>query len=151
MILMDFISPGDPAATPAGVPGDVLIVEDDAIIALDFEQTVAEFGVTSVRIASSVARALAMIAERIPDFALLDIGLSEEKSFASPSGWQRLKSRLPLCRATVTIGSFHRNIQTGPSSQNRFRGMSCSRFCRIGKATARNDPASRHLGGNSGL
>ena len=79
---MDSISPGDPAATPAGVPGDVLIVEDDAIIALDFEQTVAEFGVTSVRIASSVARALAMIAERIPDFALLDIGLSEEKSFA---------------------------------------------------------------------
>lgn len=70
------------AATPAGVPGDILIVEDDAIIALDFEQTVAEFGVTRVRIASSVAQALVMIAERSPDFALLDIGLSEEKSFA---------------------------------------------------------------------
>jgi CheY-like chemotaxis protein len=70
------------AATPAGVPGDILIVEDDAIIALDFEQTVAEFGVTRVRIASSVAQALVMIAERSPDFVLLDIGLSEEKSFA---------------------------------------------------------------------
>ena len=70
------------AATPAGVPGDILIVEDDAIIALDFEQTVAEFGVTRVRIASSVAQALEMIAERAPDFGLLDIGLSEEKSFA---------------------------------------------------------------------
>jgi CheY-like chemotaxis protein len=70
------------AATPTDVPGDILIVEDDAIIALDFEQTVAEFGVTRVRIASSVAQALEMIAERAPDFGLLDIGLSEEKSFA---------------------------------------------------------------------
>ncbi|WP_438279083.1 response regulator [Nitrobacter sp.] len=76
------IVPGVAAATSAGMPGDILIVEDDAIIALDFEQTVAEFGVTRVRVASSVAQALVMIAERAPDFALLDIGLSEEKSFA---------------------------------------------------------------------
>ncbi|WP_412773686.1 response regulator [Nitrobacter sp.] len=67
---------------PADVPGDILIVEDDAIIALDFEQMVVEFGVTGVRIASSVAQALEMIDERAPDFALLDIGLSKEKSFA---------------------------------------------------------------------
>lgn len=76
------IVPGVSAATSAGMPGDILIVEDDAIIAIDFEQTVAEFGVTRVRVASSVAQALVMIAERAPDFALLDIGLSEEKSFA---------------------------------------------------------------------
>jgi CheY-like chemotaxis protein len=76
------VVPDNPAAMPADMPGDVLIVEDDVIIALDFEQTVAEFGVTSIRIASSVAQALAMIAEHHPDFALLDIGLSEEKSFA---------------------------------------------------------------------
>jgi CheY-like chemotaxis protein len=76
------IVPDASAAMQAGIPGNVLIVEDDAIIALDFEQTVAEFGVTLVRIASNVTQALAMIAERPPDFALLDIGLSEEKSFA---------------------------------------------------------------------
>jgi CheY-like chemotaxis protein len=79
---MDSIVPDGSAAMPAGMPDDVLIVEDDAIIALDFEQTVAEFGVASVRIASSVTQALAMVAELAPDFALLDIGLSEEKSFA---------------------------------------------------------------------
>jgi CheY-like chemotaxis protein len=76
------IVPDGSPGMPAGVPADVLIVEDDAIIALDFEQTVAEFGVPLVRIASNVAQALAMVAERPPDFALLDIGLSEEKSFA---------------------------------------------------------------------
>jgi CheY-like chemotaxis protein len=85
------VVPDDPAAMPASVPDDVLIVEDDAIIALDFEQTVSEFGVTGVRIASSVAQALAMIAEHPPDFALLDIGLSEEKSFAVATRLAALK------------------------------------------------------------
>ena len=66
----------------ARVPADVLIVEDDAIIALDFEDTIIGFGVKTVRIAGNVARALQLIDERAPDFALLDIGLMQEKSFA---------------------------------------------------------------------
>jgi DNA-binding NtrC family response regulator len=65
-----------------GMPSDVLIVEDDPIIALDFEDTILGFGVQRVRTAASVARALDMIAERAPDFALLDVGLVREKSFA---------------------------------------------------------------------
>lgn len=69
------------SALPDGLPNDVLIVEDDPIIALDFEDTISGFGVKSVRCASSVAHALVMIDERVPDFALLDVGLSREKSF----------------------------------------------------------------------
>ena len=65
-----------------GMPGDVLIVEDDPIIALDFEDTILGLGVKEVRTAGNVARALEMIAERAPDFALLDVGLTREKSFA---------------------------------------------------------------------
>ena len=64
------------------VPGDVLVVEDDAIIAMDFEETISGFGVKAVRTAGSVARAIQLIDERVPDFALLDIGLVAEKSFA---------------------------------------------------------------------
>ena len=64
------------------MPDDVLIVEDDPIIALDFEDTILGFGVKTVRTAGSVARALEMIADRPPDFALLDVGLVREKSFA---------------------------------------------------------------------
>ena len=63
-------------------PRDVLIVEDDPIIALDFEDTILGLGVKEVRTAGNVARALEMIAERAPDFALLDVGLTREKSFA---------------------------------------------------------------------
>src|ERR1700733_6411470 len=64
------------------MPEDVLIVEDDPIIALDFEDTILGFGVKTIRTAGSVAKALDMIAQRAPDFALLDVGLVREKSFA---------------------------------------------------------------------
>lgn len=64
------------------IPADVLIVEDDPIIAIDFEDRLIGFGVRSVRTVASVARALQAIAERAPDFALLDVELVREKSFA---------------------------------------------------------------------
>ena len=70
----------EPAQT-LGLPSDVLIVEDDPIIALDFEDRIIGFGVKAVRCASSVAHALMLIDERAPDFALLDVGLAREKSF----------------------------------------------------------------------
>jgi CheY-like chemotaxis protein len=69
-------------ASPNRIPNDVLVVEDDSIIALDFEDTIRGFGVKTVRSAASVAKALDLIADRIPDFALLDVGLVREKSFA---------------------------------------------------------------------
>jgi ActR/RegA family two-component response regulator len=74
-----------------GMPDDVLIVEDDAIIALDFEDTIIGFGVKHVRCAGSVARALRLVEERAPDFALLDVGLVSEKSFAIAERLQEMK------------------------------------------------------------
>lgn len=74
-----------------GMPNDVLIVEDDPIIALDFEDTVLGFGVKAVRTAASVARALDMIADRPPDFALLDVSLIRENSFAVAERLEVLK------------------------------------------------------------
>jgi CheY-like chemotaxis protein len=74
-----------------GMPDDVLVVEDDAIIALDFEDTILGFGVKTVRSATSVAQALEMIGDRAPDFALLDVGLVREKSFAVGERLEALK------------------------------------------------------------
>ena len=79
----------DPAPCE-GMPGDVLVVEDDPIIALDFEDTILGFGVKTVRIAANVAKALDMIADRPPQFALLDVGLIREKSFAVAERLQAL-------------------------------------------------------------
>jgi CheY-like chemotaxis protein len=84
------MEPACPDGSPA-LPDDVLIVEDDAIIALDFEDTILGFGVKTVRTAASVAKALEMIADRAPDFALLDVGLVHEKSFAIAERLDALK------------------------------------------------------------
>jgi CheY-like chemotaxis protein len=67
---------------PDGMPDDVLIVEDDPIIALDFEDTISGFGARTVRTAGSVAAALQLIEQRAPDFALLDVSLGRETSLA---------------------------------------------------------------------
>jgi CheY-like chemotaxis protein len=84
---MDAFSPDRPPV----FPNDVLIVEDDPIIALDFEDRILGLGVGRVRTAGSVARALDMIAGRAPDFALLDIELMREKSFAVAERLQALQ------------------------------------------------------------
>lgn len=78
-------------ASPEGMPNDVLIVEDDPIIALDFEDTLLGFGVKNVRSAANVAKALNLIADRPPDFALLDVSLIREKSFAVAERLEALK------------------------------------------------------------
>jgi two-component sensor histidine kinase/CheY-like chemotaxis protein len=60
---------------------DVLLVEDNMIIALDVEETLRGFGIKEVRTAATVAQALAEIEVKRPDFGLLDINLGAEKSF----------------------------------------------------------------------
>ena len=78
-------------ASHDGMPNDVLVVEDDPIIALDFEDTILGFGVKMVRTAANVAKALDMIADRPPQFALLDVSLIHEKSFAVAERLQALE------------------------------------------------------------
>lgn len=80
----------DPASH-YGMPNDVLIVEDDPIIALDFEDTILGLGVKTVRAAANVAKALELIADRPPEFALLDVSLIREKSFAVAERLEALK------------------------------------------------------------
>jgi CheY-like chemotaxis protein len=75
----------------ARLPAEVLIVEDDPMIALDFEETILGFGVKAIRTAGSVTKALEMIADRAPDCALLDVGLVREKSFAVAERLSELK------------------------------------------------------------
>ena len=67
----------EPAALDL-IPENVLIVEDDLLIALDFEDMMISLGAKTVRTAATVARALEMITDRAPDFALLDVGLIRE-------------------------------------------------------------------------
>lgn len=63
------------------MPDNVLLVEDNMIIALDTEDAIRGLGVKTVRTAAGVAEALRQIEERAPDFALLDVNLGAETSF----------------------------------------------------------------------
>src|SRR3984957_10031222 len=89
-----------------GMPGDVLIVEDDPIIALGVEDMILGFGVGMVRTAASVIRALDMIADRAPDFALLDVGLVREKSFAIAERLDALKIPFVFVTGYRAAGTF---------------------------------------------
>jgi DNA-binding NtrC family response regulator len=101
-------------AFPDGMPNDVLIVEDDPIIALGLEDTILGFGVATVRTAASVARALEMIAEREPDFALLDVGLVREKSFAIAERLEVLRIPFAFVTGYGAAGTFPARFASKP-------------------------------------
>ena len=69
-----------PRTNPAIQPGRVLVVEDSIIIALDTEENLRRLGVGDVQLESSVAGALAAIADHAPDFAIIDFNLGGESS-----------------------------------------------------------------------
>lgn len=71
---------GTPSHAPGGLPARVLVVEDSIIIALDTEENLKRLGVAEVQVESSVAGALAAIADNPPDFALIDFNLGGESS-----------------------------------------------------------------------
>jgi DNA-binding response OmpR family regulator len=58
----------------------VLLVEDEVLVALDIAQQIADAGFEVVGPATSVAKAIALIAERGCDLALLDVNLGHETS-----------------------------------------------------------------------
>jgi DNA-binding NtrC family response regulator len=121
------MEPGPADGTPA-LPEDVLIVEDDPIIALDFEDTILGFGVKTVRTAASVVKALEMIADRAPDFALLDVGLVHEKSFTIAERLEALKIRFAFVTGYGTPGTFpaafaHKPTLPKPYSTDALRAL----------------------------
>jgi CheY-like chemotaxis protein len=74
-------SSNEPGLPRRPKPVDVLLVEDNFIIALDTEDMLRQLGVENVRTAVSVIQALDFIEAGTPHFALLDVNLGDEKCF----------------------------------------------------------------------
>jgi light-regulated signal transduction histidine kinase (bacteriophytochrome) len=89
-------------AAPPGIPGRlsgyVLVVEDNIIIALDAEEMLTDLGAIRIDIAGRVSEALALIAAKRPDFAVLDVNLGTEMSFPVATALRALG--VPFCFAT---------------------------------------------------
>jgi CheY-like chemotaxis protein len=88
VIAAQAINPSAPASVPAPdatltapIPGEVLVVEDNLIIALDAEDMLRKIGVKTVHVVGGVEEALQLIEQRPPDFTLLDVNLGKETSF----------------------------------------------------------------------
>jgi CheY-like chemotaxis protein len=113
----------------ATCPKDVLIVEDDPLLALDFEDRLLRLGVQSVRSAGTVATALDLIAGRAPDFALLDVGLFSEKSFAVAERLTALKIPFAFvtgyCEDQVPEAFADRPMLSKPYSQDALQALLC--------------------------
>lgn len=67
-------------AQPDARPGDVLVIEDNMIIALETEDNLKRLGVRSIRVESGCNGALSAIAAQRPDFAIVDFNLGNESS-----------------------------------------------------------------------
>ena len=87
-------------ATPgAALQGlSVLVVEDETIVSLLVESMLMDFGCKDVWYASSVAEALAILAERTPDAAVLDVNLDGETAY--PIARQLDAAQVPFVFAT---------------------------------------------------
>lgn len=82
-----FLEEGSSAAAAARTPaqhaafsGDVMILEDNMIIAMDAEDMVMGMGAKTVKVASTVAEALRILETFRPTFCLLDVNLGLETS-----------------------------------------------------------------------
>ncbi|MGB3455836.1 MAG: response regulator [Litorimonas sp.] len=60
--------------------GDVLVVEDNFIIAMDVEELVSQLGATTVHLASTVSEALDLLDAHAMSAAILDFNLGEDTS-----------------------------------------------------------------------
>lgn len=61
----------------SGTLGRILLVEDDAILALATEQALLDAGATRVTVCSTTAEALAALRQEKPDGMVLDVHLSD--------------------------------------------------------------------------
>ena len=62
---------------PARLPDTVLVVEDDAILAMNIEEALADAGVKQVELTASTEAALAALRSETPDAIVLDVHLSD--------------------------------------------------------------------------
>jgi CheY-like chemotaxis protein len=92
----DFMPVGS-LAIGSGI-GRVLLVEDSMLIALDAEDALTACGIGEVVIAPNVSKALAVMAEALPDFAVLDYNLGDETSEAVARALA--EAGVPYCFAT---------------------------------------------------
>jgi len=95
---------------------DVLIIEDEPIIAMDLEAMVTDLGHSVTRIARTHAEAVAAIAEQAPGLVLADIQLAD-----GSSGLDAVNDILTVCNVPVVfITAYPERLLTGDRPEPTF-------------------------------
>lgn len=107
-------------SSPQDLPVDVLIVEDDPLIAIDVEESLRQLGIRSIRTAASVELALALIANRHPEFALLNVNLGRENTFLIATELERLKTPFAFLTGYGARAEFAKRFADRPKLNKPF-------------------------------
>lgn len=68
--------------TVGGIPPGVLVVEDEAIVALDLQFILEDMGLVVIGPCPSLASGFSAVARRRPDIAILDVHLTDGEVYA---------------------------------------------------------------------
>jgi CheY-like chemotaxis protein len=86
---------------PSSPAHAVLIVEDEAIVAMDLQQTLAGMGYDAFAIAASADEALRHAAERCPDLVLMDIRIKGQRDGIETAALLRGRFGVPVVYLTA--------------------------------------------------
>jgi CheY-like chemotaxis protein len=117
----------------------VLVVEDESIVSLMVENMLTELGCAEIWYASGVSEALEILAERIPDAAVLDVNLAGEQAY--PIASRLAAEAVPFIFATgYGASGINREWHTRPVIQKPFHSDTlASALTRAMQAAARAD------------
>ena len=79
----------------------ILIVEDEAIVAMDLQETLADMGYDPIAIAASADEALSRATERCPDIVLMDIRIRGQRDGIETAGLLRERFNVPIVYLTA--------------------------------------------------
>ena len=97
-------------------PSSILIVEDEAIVALDLRLQLQELGYRVVGVAASAEAALALAAQHAPELVLMDVRLQGPMDGIEAAEALQRQQRVPLIFLTShsDAETVHRAARTGP-------------------------------------
>lgn len=78
---------------------DVLVVEDEPLIAMHVESMLTQLGYDEIRCAPDMGRAFELLLTRLPRFAVLDIRLSGNRVFPFAAALRRRGVPMVFCSA----------------------------------------------------
>lgn len=96
-------------ASPPGPPASVLLVEDDLVIALTVEAMLAQLGCTEITRVGRAPDALALLAERRFDIAMVDVDLGDHTS-------ESVARRLAELGIPIVVASGHAQTDHLPAA-----------------------------------